>query len=64
MKQIGTDIEGSEAGLFILADDSSTQVITATIDELIAGGADASYQVIPPEAQDFLREALRLAAEG
>ncbi|HMO00977.1 MAG TPA: DUF1269 domain-containing protein [Miltoncostaeaceae bacterium] len=63
MKQIGSYIEGSEAGLFILADDSSSQIIAGTIEEFRAGGADVSYQVIPPEAQDFLREALKLAAE-
>jgi len=62
MKQIGTYIEGSEAGLFILADDSSTLTISAVIEELMAGGAGISYEVIPPEAQAFLLEAIKLGA--
>ena len=62
MKEIGDYIEGSEAALFILADDSSSLTIAATIEELMAGGAGISYEVIPPEAQDFLREAIKLGA--
>jgi uncharacterized membrane protein len=62
MKQIGTYIEGSESALFILADDSSSVMIAATIEELMAGGADISYEVIPPEAQSFLLEAIKLGA--
>jgi uncharacterized membrane protein len=60
MKQIGELIEGSEAAVFILADDSSSLLIAAAIEELMAGGADIAYQVVPPEAQDFLRETLKL----
>jgi uncharacterized membrane protein len=62
MKQIGGYIEGSESALFILADDSSSVMIAATIEELMAGGADISYEVIPPEAQAFLLEAIKLGA--
>lgn len=61
MKEIGELIEGSEAALFILADEASAAVITSTVEEFRAGGADVSYEVIPPEAQSFLREALNLA---
>lgn len=64
MKQIGGYIEGSEAALFILADDSSTLTISAVIEEFKAGGADVEYEVIPPEAQAFLLEALKLDAAG
>jgi uncharacterized membrane protein len=64
MAQVGRLIEGSEAALFILADDDSARSITATVDELTAGGVDLSYRVIPPEAQRFLREALDLAQDA
>ena len=60
MKQIGGYIEGEEAALFILADDSSAVTISAVIEEFKAGGADVDYEVIPPEAQAFLLEALKL----
>lgn len=62
MKEIGDRIEGSEAALFVLADDASTAVIVATVQELISVGAEVSYEVIPPEAQDFIREAVALGA--
>jgi uncharacterized membrane protein len=62
MKQIGSYIEGNEAALFILADDSSSLTVSAVIEELMAGGADIDYEVIPPEAQSFLLEALKLGA--
>jgi uncharacterized membrane protein len=62
MKQIGDYIEGSEAAVFVLADDASTATIIATVEEFITVGADVSYEVIPPEAQDFIREAIRLGA--
>jgi uncharacterized membrane protein len=64
MKQIGGYIEGSEAALFILADDSSTLTISAVIEELMAGGAAIDYEIIPPEAQAFLLEALKLDTAG
>ena len=50
-------IEGSEAALFILATTRSSRTLAAVIEELIAGGADIDYEVIPPEAQAFLLEA-------
>jgi uncharacterized membrane protein len=62
MKQIGGYIEGSEAALFILADDSSTLTISAVVEELMAGGAAIDYEIIPPEAQAFLVEAIKLGA--
>ncbi len=62
MKQIGTYIEGDEAALFILADDSSSVTIAAVVEELMAGGAKIDYEVIPPEAQAFLVEAIKLGA--
>jgi uncharacterized membrane protein len=62
MKEIGGLIEGSTAAIFVLADDASTRLIAARIEEASAGGADVSYQVVPPEAQDFLREALELGS--
>lgn len=58
MKRIGDYIEGSGAAVFVLADDASTAVITETVEALITGGADVSYEVIPPEAEDFIREAI------
>jgi uncharacterized membrane protein len=64
MKHIGDHIEGSAAALFVLADDASTAVITETVQELITAGEDVSYEVIPPEAQEFIREAIKLNAEG
>lgn len=65
MKEIGDLIEGSEAAVFVLADDASSLVIAARVEEASAGGAELSYSVVPSEAQDFLREALKLsAAEG
>jgi hypothetical protein len=48
----------------VLADDASTAVITETVQELITAGEDVSYEVIPPEAQEFIREAIKLNAEG
>lgn len=61
MKQIGELIETTEAAPFILADHASTTVIASTVEELMAGGADVRDEVIPPEAQGFLREAFQLA---
>lgn len=62
MKQAGELIQGSEAAVFVLADDSSTTMISAVIEEEMAGGADVGYEVLPAEAQDFLREAIKLGA--
>jgi uncharacterized membrane protein len=62
MKQAGTLIEGNEAAIFVLADDSSSATIAAWLDREIEGGAEVSYEVIPPEAQDFLREGIKLVS--
>ena len=48
MKQIGELIEGSEAALFVLADETSAVAITGTVEDFMVGGADVSYEVIPP----------------
>jgi hypothetical protein len=47
--------------LYVLADDASAMAIAARIEELIAGGQEVSYQMIPSETQDFLREAIKMA---
>lgn len=60
MKQAGELIEGSEAAVFVLTDDSSTAAISAVLEERKAAGANVSYAVLPAEAQDFLREAIKL----
>ena len=60
MKEAGRLIEGDEAGVFVLADDASALAIAARIEEMVAGGREVSYQVISPEAQDFLRETIKL----
>jgi uncharacterized membrane protein len=60
MKQAGELIEGSEAALFVLADDMSTAAISAVLEEKMAAGVDVSYAVLPAEAQDFLREGIKL----
>ncbi len=64
MTQIGDRIEGSAAALFVFADDASTTVIAETVQGLITAGADISDEVIPPEAQQFIREAIARNAEG
>ena len=61
MKQAGEMIGSSEAVVFVLADDSSTVAISAVLEEEIAAGARVDYDVLPAEAQDFLREAIKLA---
>lgn len=60
MKQAGELIEGSEAALFVLADDMSTAAISAVLEEKMAAGAEVSFAVLPAEAQDFLREGIKL----
>lgn len=64
MKQMGDLIEGAEAAVFVLADDSSTLMIGSLLEELIAEGYDVNYAIVPAEAQDFLRETLKLAANA
>lgn len=61
MKQAGDAIQSSGAAVFVLADDASTLLIAAMIEEAIAEGVNVEYDVFPQEAQDFLREAIRLS---
>jgi uncharacterized membrane protein len=61
MKQAGELIEGSEAGIFILADDSSVAAIAEHLDAVGLDGKKADYTILPPEAQGLLTEALKVA---
>lgn len=61
MKQAGRALQDSEAVVFVLADDASTLVLTALVQEAVNGGASVSWQVLPAGAQDLLREALKLS---
>ena len=36
--------------------------IAARIEEMIAEGREVSYRMVPPEAQDFLRETIKLTS--
>ena len=58
MKQAGELIEGSEAAVFVLADDMSAAAISAVVDVEMAAGTEVGYAVLPAEAQDFLRETI------
>jgi uncharacterized membrane protein len=64
MKQAGELIIGSGAVVFVLADDASTAAIAAVAEELIAAGAQMAYEVLPAEAQDFLRAAVELETKA
>jgi uncharacterized membrane protein len=58
MKEIGKRLEGSTAIVFILADDSSVASIAAAIEE---DGHQVDYEVIPPETQTLMKEAVKAA---
>jgi uncharacterized membrane protein len=58
MKEIGKRLEGSTAIVFILADDSSVASIAAAIEE---DGHEVDYEVIPPETQTLMKEAVKAA---
>jgi uncharacterized membrane protein len=60
MKQAGELIEGSEAAVFVLTDDMSAAAISAVVEQEMAAGTEVSYAVLPAEAQDFLRESIKL----
>jgi len=60
MKQAGQAIASSEAVVFVLTDASSALTVAATVEAAIAQGATVDYDVLPEEAQDFLREAIKL----
>ncbi len=61
MKQAGLAIQNAGAVVFVLADECSTATIMSMVQEAIAGGADVAYDVLPEDAQAFLREAIKLA---
>jgi uncharacterized membrane protein len=60
MKQAGELIQGSEAAVFVLTDDMSAAGISAVVEQEMAAGTDVGYAVLPAEAQDFLRERIKL----
>ena len=54
---------GLAVGIFaapavVLADEASADLLTARVAELVDGGAELDYEVVPPEAQDLIREAI------
>ncbi|HMR49030.1 MAG TPA: DUF1269 domain-containing protein [Arachnia sp.] len=60
MKQTGEALGEYEAVVFVLADQASTLVIGTLVERAIEQGAQVSWDVLPAEAQDLLREALKL----
>jgi uncharacterized membrane protein len=58
LRRLGDLLEGREAAVVVLADEASAQVLTDRIDELAGRGAALDYEVLPPEAQDLIREAI------
>jgi uncharacterized membrane protein len=58
MKEIGRRLEGTTAAVFVLADDASVAAITAAIER---DGHKVDYEVVPPEAQDLIKEAAKAA---
>jgi len=62
IKQAGQAIQSAKAVVFVLADTASTIAIMLMIEDAIAEGATVEYEVLPAEAQDFLREAIELSS--
>jgi uncharacterized membrane protein len=58
MKEIGKRLEGTSAVVFILADDSSVSAIAAAIEE---SGKPVAFEVVPPETQKVITEAVKAA---
>jgi uncharacterized membrane protein len=61
MKQAGEALGDSGAVVFVLADEASTLVLTALVERAVEEGASVSWDVLPAQAQDVLREALKLS---
>jgi len=58
LERLGDLLEGREAAVVVLADEASADLLTARVAELVDGGAELDYEVVPPEAQDLIREAI------
>lgn len=58
LARLGELLEGREAALVVLADEASADVLTAQVGELVEGGADLDYEVLPPEGQELIRTAI------
>ena len=58
LERLGDLLEGREAALVVLADEASADLLTARVDELVDGGADLDYEVVPPEGQELIRTAI------
>ena len=53
MKRVGEHIEGSEAAVFVLADDASVQYLASSTD---MREQDIDYVVVSPEVQNFIKD--------
>ena len=58
LERLGDLLQGREAVVVVLADEASADLLTARVAELVDGGAELDYEVVPPEAQDLIREAI------
>jgi uncharacterized membrane protein len=58
LRRLGDLLEGREAALVVLADEASAQALTEHLDRLEGTDAELDYEVLPPEAQDLIREAI------
>lgn len=58
LRRLGDLLEGREAAVVVLADEASTRTITDHLEGLAGSDAELDYEVLPPEAQDLIREAI------
>ena len=58
MKEIGKRLEGDSAVVFVLADDAA---IGAIADKIDLGDNPVGYEVVPPETQNLIKEAVKAA---
>lgn len=58
LRRLGDLLEGREAALVVLADEASTRALTDHLDQLAGSDAELDYEVLPPEAQELIREAI------